>query len=248
MPTTTHFGAHATAQLIGNRSHQCDTTATYTHLGTRAYALLDGIGSSDEVRDWTRATARRLARTAARRGAHDGLRALYNALAAETLRQHPYTRSGEPSAAAIVAVAAPNRPLTVAWCGDSRAYLLEGETLRRLTNDHNLRRVYPPSRVFPYGGNRNVITSHIGAAQTDQDTRNAYNHPATEAVTVPAGAYRLLLASDGAYAPLEDAEHNLTHYLTGTPAAAARYLVGSAINYAEPGHADNATALIADLH
>jgi len=60
---------YATAQLIGDRSHQCDATAVSTApSGARAYALLDGIGSSDEIRDWTRTAARRLARTAARRG------------------------------------------------------------------------------------------------------------------------------------------------------------------------------------
>ncbi|MEU8952498.1 hypothetical protein [Streptomyces sp. NPDC048489] len=36
--------AHASAQLIGDRSHQCDATATYTHNGARAFVLCDGIG------------------------------------------------------------------------------------------------------------------------------------------------------------------------------------------------------------
>jgi serine/threonine protein phosphatase PrpC len=63
----------------------------------------------------------------------------------------------------VVAVVAPGRPLQVAWCGDSRAYLLDGGLAVRLTEDHNLRRVYPPCAVFPEGGNRNMITSCLGS-------------------------------------------------------------------------------------
>ncbi|MFJ4428475.1 hypothetical protein [Streptomyces bobili] len=75
---------HAAFQLIGDRSHQCDATATYTHNDARAYVLCDGIGSSDAVRDWTRTAARRLARAAALHAdAEAGLRAVYGAYAAE---------------------------------------------------------------------------------------------------------------------------------------------------------------------
>ncbi|MGW2784713.1 hypothetical protein ACWC3X_26180 [Streptomyces populi] len=44
--------------------------------------LPDGIGSSAEVRDWARATARRLVRAAAEEGAERGLRAAHCAIAA----------------------------------------------------------------------------------------------------------------------------------------------------------------------
>lgn len=115
---------YATAQLIGDRSHQCDATAVHTApSGARAHVLLDGIGSTDEIRDWTRTAARRLARSAAYHGdAETGLRAQYNRYAADPDRQGPWGYG--PKAAAIVAVTAPGRPLTVAWCGDARAYLL----------------------------------------------------------------------------------------------------------------------------
>jgi serine/threonine protein phosphatase PrpC len=39
----------------------------------------------------------------------------------------------------VVAVKAPGKPLTVAWCGDSRAYLMERGIAVRLTEDHNKR-------------------------------------------------------------------------------------------------------------
>lgn len=241
---------YATAQLIGDRTHQCDATAVHTSpTGARAYVLLDGIGSTTEIRDWTRTAARKLARAAARRGdAEAGLRAVYERYAAEPDRQGPWAHM--PSAAAVVAVTAPGRPLTVAWCGDSRAYLLADGTVQRLTADHNLRRVWPP-RDGRRGGNRNSITSYLGNTETDQEVKNRYNHPAIETATVPLDEdARLLLASDGAYEPHEDAGHQLAKFLIGDVDELAVPFVETAVATARAvpdPHADNATALIADL-
>lgn len=239
---------HATAQLIGDRTHQCDATATASGPdGTRAYVLLDGIGSSDEVRDWTRRAARKLARSAAYHGdAETGLRAQYERYAANPDRQGPWGFG--PKACAVVAVVA-DRWLTVAWCGDTRAYLMVDSTVLRLTQDHNLRRVFPPNGVHG-GGNRNIVTSCLGAAETDQDVKNRHNHPAIETVTRLVQNSRLLLASDGAYEPLEDSGRQLDDHLIGDPAPTARGLVKGAINVARnvpDPHADNASVLIADI-
>lgn len=235
---------YATAQLIGDRSHQCDATATHTApSGARAHVLLDGIGSDDDVRDWTRTAARRLARSAAYHAdAEAGLRAQYERYAADPDRQGPWGYG--PKACALVAVASP-RWLTVAWCGDVRAYLLVRGTVQRLTQDHNLRRVYPDNGVHG-GGNRNIVTSCLGNTDTDQDVKDRYGHPAIESVARQLEDSRLLLASDGAYEPLEDSLRNLADYLTGDPGHAARDFVQSAIDHGS-GHADNATALVADL-
>lgn len=249
---------YATAQNIGGRSAQCDATAVRSgNGGVRAFVLLDGIGSSAEVREWTRRAAVQLAVAAARRGdAESGLRAVYNRYAADPDRQVPYLRRYMPSAAAVVAVTRPGQPLTVAWCGDCRAYLLQGGIVRRLTEDHNLRRVYPPTATFPDGGNRNVITSYLGGPATDEDARNEYNHPAIETGTVRlTGTARLLLASDGAYEPHEEAGHDLYVELDDDPlTSAVRDFVDLAVDTARKArpadqhrYVDNATALVADL-
>ncbi|MEV8335081.1 PP2C family protein-serine/threonine phosphatase [Streptomyces niveus] len=145
-----------------------------------------------------------------------------------------------PSAAAIVCVTVPGKPATIAWCGDSRAYALVHGTLQCLTTDHNLRRVFPPK------GNRNLITSYLGAPYTDEDRMAAVNHPAFESVTLDVKGCRLLLASDGAYEPLEDSRRNLADHLVGAPAQAARNFVESAVGLAGE-KPDNATVLIVDL-
>lgn len=243
---------YAAAQLIGTRDTQCDATAVRTAQdGTRAYVLLDGIGSSDTIRAWTRAAAVRLARTAVHhRDAWAGLRAVYDAYAAEPARQMPYM--GQPLAAAVVAVSAPGKPLTVAWCGDSRAYLLSQGTAILLTQDHNLRRVHPPTDTHPQGGDRNILTSCLGSVDTDEEISFFCDHPAIESITRKiTGPCRLLLASDGAYEPVEDGRHDLykeldCDSLSESVRGFVRLAVETSINMT--GYADNATALMAQLN
>lgn len=228
---------HAAAQLIGDRSHQCDATATFTHSGTRAYVLLDGIGSSDAVQRWTGTAARRLARTAARAGdAEGGLRALHAEFAAEPARQDPARAQQMPAAVAVVAVRAPDRPLAVAWCGDARAYLLHDGVLHRLTRDHNQRQQLLDMALTPGPFDRNIVTSFLGDPRPD---------PVIGSCTAVAEG-RLLLASDGAYEPLEDSSADLTAVLQGSVRTTARTFVGDALSRVS-SHADNATVLIADL-
>ncbi|GGJ59711.1 PP2C family protein-serine/threonine phosphatase [Streptomyces brasiliensis] len=213
--------------------------------------LLDGIGSSETVREWTRTPARRLAQAAARRGdAEAGLRAVYTAYAAE--RGSGY---GWPKAAAVAAVTAPGHPLTVAWCGDSRAYLIQDGAAHCLTRDHNLRRVIPPCAAHS-GGSRNVITSCLGACDSDVEVKSRYGHPAIEAVSRPVGSGRLVLASDGAYEPHEDAGRPFADAVAGDLRMAARRFVKDAVcrsiaatTAVDPNrpYADNATVLLAGL-
>ncbi|GAA2720556.1 MULTISPECIES: mucin-2 [Streptomyces] len=246
---------YATAQHTGTDPGQCDVTAARTSPdGTRAYVLLDGIGRRESTHLWALAAARQIARTAARRrDAEAGLRHVYN-----LHREDAAHYGSEHKAAAVVAVKAPGQPLTVAWCGDSRAYLMERGIAVRLTEDHNKRRVYPPTATHPYGGNRNHITSCLGSDRTDEDVRHLYDHPAIETATREiTGPCRLLLASDGVYEPHEDARHCLFTECDGDDLIPiVRNLVNLAVDTAiktsralDPNqvYADNATALLADL-
>lgn len=233
---------YAAAHRLGDRLLQCDATAAHgLPDGTRAYALLDGIGDTSAVRVWTRAAARRLARAAAvHADAEAGLRAeraRYAADPARADRDHDL-----PEATAVVAVHAAGGLLSVAWSGDARAYLLLDGRLRLLTDDHNARRVYD--------GDRNLVTACLGGSDDDQETERIWGHPAVEALRGPARPAWLLLASDGAYEPPEDAGHDLADYLTGELHEAAERLVENAIQHAHAlpaAHADNATVLITRL-
>ncbi|MFG3013026.1 hypothetical protein ACGFZB_21675 [Streptomyces cinerochromogenes] len=239
--------SYATAQRPGDRDFQCDATAVCTGSdGTRSYALLDGVGDTPAVRSWARAAARRLARAAAGHGdAEVGLRAEYDHYAADPARTAGHDL---PCAAAVVAVHVPGGLFSLAWSGDARAYLLLDGHLRLLTEDHNARRAYD-------GGDRNLITACLGEARSEEKTERLWGHPAIEylrgpARPGPAGLGWLLLASDGAYEPHEDADHDLAGYLTGDPHTAAEGLVDDAVRRAHELHdpyADNATALVARI-
>ncbi|MFB9558681.1 PP2C family protein-serine/threonine phosphatase [Streptomyces roseoviridis] len=258
---------YATAQNLGDRSHQCDATAVATvhnavlrELGAlawevvTAYVLLDGIGSNETVREWTRDAAAHLALTAAQAGdAESGLRTVYEQYATEPNRSDPFRYEDEPMACAVVAVVTPGKPTTIAWCGDARAYAIptDGPAIR-LTQDHNLRRVWPP-RDGHRGGNRNVITSCLGASDTDEQIENRFNHPVIETHTLPPDPVRLLLASDGAYEPYEDAGRALGPLVSGAKLGEiARRFVDGAVKTSRSAspddpYADNATVLIADI-
>ncbi|MFC8723722.1 mucin-2 [Streptomyces bacillaris] len=246
---------YATAQHTGTDPGQCDATAVYTAPdGTRAYVLMDGLGRRQSTHTWALKTARHIARLAARRGdAESALQHVYNLHREDAVH---YGRSH--MAAAVVAVKAPGKPLKVAWSGDSRAYLLENGIAIRLTDDHNKRRVYPPTAVYPHGGNRNHITSCIGSDMDDDEVRNRYGHPAIEAKTREiTGPCRLALLSDGAYEPHEDARHDLYGELDDDSLKTiTREFVDLAVDTAvktsralDPGqvYADNATILLADI-
>lgn len=231
---------HAVAQLVGSRSHQCDATATAAIPGGgRVFVLLDGIGSSDEVQQWTRRQARTLAQfTAAVGDPLAAIAGLRTAIGHDTERPGPLELVDPPSAVAVVALHRPGRHLSVAWCGDARAYWMPtGEIAELLTHDHNLLAEEQMAGRFCPLWYRNRITSHLGS--TDGSI-------GTEFLDVTEGG-RLLLASDGTYNPIEDHGHNLTRLLdTGTPRDAARALVATALATDEERH-DNATSLVVDI-
>lgn len=227
------------AQLDGDRDNQCDASVVWTSPGgTRAYVLLDGVGDTPAVRAWTQTAARRLARAAVLHAdAEVGLRAEYDRYAAEPARTADHDL---PTAAAVVAVHVPGGLLSVAWSGDARAYLLLDGNLRLLTEDHNARRVC--------GTDRNLITACLGGERNDRQNEEDWGHPAVEVVRGPTRPGQLLLASDGAYEPLEDADDDLADYLTGEPRKDAQRLVEDAVRRARAlpdPYADNATALVA---
>jgi protein phosphatase len=130
--------------------------------------------------------------------------------------------------------------IAIAHVGDSRAYLLHGTQLQRVTQDHSMvadmvRRgqlTEQESRVHP---NRSVITRALG---TDTDLE-------VDAFEVEASpGDRLLLCSDGLTGMLEDAviAERLGAYRD--PEVAAKMLVDSAN---DAGGQDNITVIVVDI-
>lgn len=91
--------------------------------------------------------------------------------------------------------------------------------------------------------------SRCGCGRVLGETERLWGHPTIEYLRGPARPGWLLLASDGAYEPHEDAGHDLAGYLSGTPRR-RRTLADDAVRraHAPPdSYADNATVLVARI-
>lgn len=123
----------ATATHIGDRTHNCDAAVAAVSPATTAVALIDGIGSSDEIAY----TAQLLAEVAARVGVRKG--PLLGLLAAGELIDGPGPESPKPNAVGAVAVVYPGDMATViAHVGDVRVYSWTDGVLTSHTTDHTV--------------------------------------------------------------------------------------------------------------
>lgn len=232
---------YATARNIGTRSHQCDATAASRAGSVQAWALLDGIGSSTAVQQWTRNSVCQLAQLAAITGdPGHAIKSTRNAALED--RYSSWAEDTAPNAVAVVAVRTPDNELHIAWCGDSRAYWQpQGGRVQQMTEDHNyaqeLRASGAPEAVarrYSY-----LVTSHL------RTTDGTFGTIGT--AKVAPGRGRLLLCSDGVYPPYEDNGADLgTDLARGTVRTAATRLVRTAMAFPATHH-DNATVLVSDL-
>lgn len=154
--------------------------------------------------------------------------AVHRQLQDEAQRRGP----GHVIASTLVAMVARGGHFACLWAGDSRAYLLRGHRLQRLTRDHSLVQelldqghiTEDEAATHPQG---NVITRAVGAP----------GELGLDKVTGPIGAGdRFLLCSDGLYRTLD--EGTMAGLLAG--ADPALQLVQLAL---ERGARDNVTAI-----
>ncbi len=141
----------------------------------------------------------------------------------EYVASHPESR-GMGSTGVCALVAPPDA--AVAWVGDSRGYLMEGATLRRVTKDHSLvQRLVEIGQITAEEArtheHKNVITRSLGARQSGPAGAEAV------ALKLKRGD-KLMLCSDGLTAHVDDPQ---IHDILGRnpdPFDAARELVVAA--------------------
>ncbi|MEV7885229.1 PP2C family protein-serine/threonine phosphatase [Streptomyces sp. NPDC002817] len=227
---------YATAQDIGDRPAQCDATAVATESGARAWVLLDGIGTTPEVQAWTHEKARVLARVAAVTRSPEAAIAAARTVSQSDGYEDEYR---PPDAVAVIAVCTADGRLRVGWAGDARAYWMPtGGALEKLTADHNeaeARRARGETNIPP--NDRHLITASL----------RRYDGEEAEIGTarpLRAQGGRLLLVSDGTYAPFEDNGIDMSVPLAQTtPRGAASALVRTAVSFTGKRR-DNATAMV----
>ncbi len=127
----------------------------------------------------------------------------------------------------------------VAWCGDSRAYLVHDGELTRLTTDHNLAQdqvdaghITADEAWDHYG--QSILTSALGCGSPDIPTIGLLDTP---------GQGRLLLCSDGLTSGLRDEQ--IASLLKGDDLTeVARDLASAAV---DAGSTDDTTVVVVDL-
>lgn len=116
-----------------NRPRNADAHAQHWFRGTFAAAVVDGVGSTPEVAEFSRVAAAVAARVAARETPVLGV------VAAATPYSDQDDHGAEPSGAIVVASVRPGGHWRVAYAGDSSAYGLKDDgTLHRFTTPHTL--------------------------------------------------------------------------------------------------------------
>jgi PPM family protein phosphatase len=141
----------------------------------------------------------------------------------EYVATHPESR-GMGSTGVAALLLPPNA--AVAWVGDSRAYLMEGATLRQITKDHSLvQRLVEIGQITADEArsheHKNVITRSLGARQSGPAGAESF------AFKLKRGD-KLLLCSDGLTAHLEDSDLHGILFRNRDPHEAARELIVAA--------------------
>ncbi|WP_327297805.1 MULTISPECIES: protein phosphatase 2C domain-containing protein [unclassified Streptomyces] len=228
------------AQHQGGRAHQCDAYAIKRDKasGRWAFAVLDGVGDTDDARRFARRFAPYVARAAALYC--DPARALAAArIQARDENRWDFDPATDPSAVAVVAVADQRSPLIrFAWCGDTRAYRLAPTGMAvPLTRDHNYAEELRARGRTPGPYDRNFITSCL------------MRGPIASGAVKRKYARRLLLCTDGVHVPLEERARGVEDILDFATDAkdAATMCVGDAMKAVGSDVPDNATALVVDF-
>jgi serine/threonine protein phosphatase PrpC len=228
-----------------------EDTWNWTELGEGVYlyVVADGMGGHDSGE-----VASTLAASTICSVAHDRMRSLENPTAesvenvldeafqaANNTVKNLADERGSDMGTTLVAVLTVGDDLALmANVGDSRGYLLRGDTLHPVTRDHSLvarmveqGRITPAeARTHPHG---NILLRTVG---TERDVQPDIVAVETESED------RLLLCSDGLWGEVEDEDIEAIMNQHADPRLAARELVRAAHR---GGGKDNITVLIVDI-
>jgi protein phosphatase len=243
---TTRLDARACSGR-GLRLHNADATATYHDSATGQYAFVvaDGIGDTEAAAHAARLAASVAARTVSRPSPTSAVSqtGTVNALLAARAAVRAWVPDDPAGLAGdtvlVVATLLPPHlggGFSVAWAGDSRAYLWNGTSLTQLTTDQTVAE-YFRSRGQPAAPRmEHVVTNSVRLS-----TPGTIGHITTGGTRGTPG--RLVLTTDGVHGKLDHEELGEIIGGAGDSRATATRLVLSALH---AGGTDNATALVVD--
>lgn len=218
----------AAASRRGIRGHNADAFAIHHFHGLTAAAVVDGIGSSPAVAQWSALAAQVAVRVGARKTSVLGI------LAAAELNADQGAASIDPDGVAVLAVGRPGHATSIAWTGDARAYSWDGHTLHHRSTDMNVGE-YLRSNGFP-----------LDATTAHDDWLRASLGRSSIATVHQAEIHHglVLLTSDGVH---KQCSHDHLSELVRARADAPQVLVDSIVAAVRPdaeGYLDDATAVV----
>ncbi|HEX8997058.1 MAG TPA: protein phosphatase 2C domain-containing protein [Ktedonobacterales bacterium] len=150
------------------------------------------------------------------------------------------TQGGGDSGSTLVALVIVGEMAWIANVGDSRAYVMDGDSLRRVTSDHSvveqliLSGMVTPEERYTHPQRNRIFRSLGSEEQVELDVFTQRLRP----------GMRLLLCSDGLWEMTRDPEIEQILRETPYPVAACAALIASAN---EHGGEDNITAVVAQI-
>ncbi|MBA4370723.1 MAG: protein phosphatase [Coriobacteriaceae bacterium] len=204
------------------------------------FAVADGLGGHEAGEIASRYAIDALVQAAPREAEPKALARAVRAANAVVVEAAEQGRGREGMGTTLTAAMVEGTYIAIAHVGDSRAYLLSGGKLERLTQDHSMvadmiragQLTEAEARRHP---NRSVITRALGSDMNM--LADAYEVEATT-------GDRLLLCSDGLHGMLTDTEIARILGSYSDPSVAARALVDAAI---DAGGQDNITVIVVDI-
>ena len=217
---------HGYAQR-GRREHLEDawfaSSGVTPHGAFAVAAVADGVGGLDDGQHASQATIRSLASAVG--GATDSSEAQIRAALANANEE---VLALDGPATTVVLAAICDDALSVAWAGDSRAYIINqaAGSIRCITDDH------ADHQIDSFGHSRQVITRWIGSRDVAE--------PDLATLTLADGD-ELVLTTDGVHGVLSDEAILEVIELAGAEANIGAHLVAAAL---AAGSSDNCTAVV----
>ncbi|MFF3553460.1 hypothetical protein ACFYXL_08570 [Streptomyces tsukubensis] len=239
----------ATATRKGTRPHNADSATVHRLPGTPmvAAALVDGIGNSPAVVEFSRTAAQIAARVGARRGALLGI------LAAAEMAAAPPGVQVEDGVAVVAVTSEESGTTSIAWTGDSRVYGWTGSQLVQRSTDQTMGtwlRKWGGTAVTLHRDGRpdETVPTETAALVLDDYARAALGRSSIATVPLCQITDRLvILTSDGVHA---QAGHALMEILTREHATDPQALANAIVAAALPtpdGYRDDATCIVLSI-
>jgi len=161
------FAARTVAGKVRDSNQDAVLALAGSDPGTWVFAVADGVGGLADGSEASGSAVRALTATARGGGGPLGPRLEAGLIECNCEVFNRGAASGRPSATTVVVLAIENEEFLVLHAGDSRAYLLRGGRLERLTEDHSwvaeqVRAGAMTAEQAAASAYRNVITRAIG--------------------------------------------------------------------------------------